>query len=97
MDDFNLSTPKLLAENDEAEDPEFGRMCEKAVFGEVIDWFRSSLLDNFDKESYHMQLLNSIHVNAELPLLPKNHTLIARSDIHVMQGLDVELFEFGFD
>ncbi|KAG4077183.1 hypothetical protein HA402_016170 [Bradysia odoriphaga] len=85
----NHSTPKCIVEAVNENDPEFGRMIERALFSVPIDWMKS-LDNNSVGIGYIEQFIEAIDKGEEIPILNATPKLIARTGSSLMHGgLDI--------
>lgn len=95
-DNLNVSTPLLLKDTSLAkEELEFGRMTEKKVFGNHINWFRS--LRTSDK-NYLANFITAIENSSKLP--NTDTTIMGGLFIRpppAVQGFDMENVESFFE
>lgn len=81
---LNMPTSNILLKNSvkEETDMEFGRMCERRLFGVAVDWFvpvhRGIKSSAKDVISFAQDFISTIRSNDKMPSLPSNSKLQAR-------------------
>lgn len=93
FDEMNFSTPTKITANG-CDDPEFGRLIERKIFGETIDWLVSfPTIPSTYIDSFVQCILNG----EDLPAVPAEAILLKRlSIITFFGGAGADLSVIGF-